>query len=56
MGSEIKMGLGRHFTREHVTLATFNDRDVALAGCRFGNFHLEFVAFHTAVAQRRLPL
>ena len=39
MGSDryIYMGLGQHFTRAHVTLATFNDKDVADT-CRFGNF------------------
>ena len=38
MGSEVHvdMGLGQHFTRAHVTLAMFNDKDVADT-CRFEN-------------------
>ena len=50
------MGLG-HVNmnmREHVTIATFKDKDVAdtFASCRFGNFHFKFVAFHAAKAQK----
>ena len=49
------MGSGQHFTRSHVTLATFNNKDVADT-CRFGNFHFKFVAFHTAEAQETAAL
>ena len=34
------MGLGQHFTRAHVSLATFNDKDDT---CRLGNFQFEFI-------------
>ena len=44
------MGFGQHFTRVHITLTMFNDKDVADT-CRFGNspFDFFFVLFLNAM-------
>ena len=45
------MGLGQHLMKENVRQRLMTKMLLTLAGCRFGNFHFKFAAFHMAKAQ-----